>query len=66
MRPCCRLVPCSVSTESSARVEGASTWAVEANPMISMASWGNRVVTRECSAIAVDFAAPHVPRSAME
>ena len=34
--------------------------------MIWIASCGNRVVTSECSAIAVDFAAPHVPRSAIE
>jgi hypothetical protein len=34
--------------------------------MIWMASWGNRVVTSECRAIAVDFAAPQVPRRAIE
>ena len=64
--PCCRLVPCSVSTDSSARVSGRSTCAVEEKPMIWMASCGKRVVTSECSAIAVDLAAPHVPRSAIE
>ena len=34
--------------------------------MISMASCGNRVVTSACSASAVAFAAPQVPRRAIE
>ena len=66
IRPCCRLVPCRVSTDSSASVSGRSTCAVEENPMIWIASCGKRVVTSECSAIAVDLAAPQVPRSAIE
>ena len=40
------------------------TGATEQNPMIWMASCGKRVVRRECSAIAVDVAAPQVPRRA--